>query len=360
MNPTLPCRIFSGYHQEGHVQGIVVDALRGYVYYSFTTILLKTDLLGNAIGSVCNLAGHLGCLTFDSDDNRVYGSLELKHDGIGMGIIRRTGWDPSSEDSFYLVSFDVDKIDRMNMDAEKDGVMRAVYLRDVVKDYLAIDEASGKKHRYGCSGIDGTALGPVFGADKHSEKKIMIAYGIYSETDREDNDYQVILQYDKSVIAEYAKPLNQEAPHHSGPDTFEKRYFFYTGNTNYGIQNLEYDPYSENWFVSVYCGKKETFTNFRMFVIDGTKSPTLQVLCGRGEETGEVLSNAGLGECGLDGEVYGSHFLYGATGFASLGDGTFYISHPDSNKETRTFASTAVKYRYAPKTAELFEEEIEK
>lgn len=360
MNSTLPNRIFSGYHQEGHVQGIVVDALRGYVYYSFTTILLKTDLLGNAIGSVCNLAGHLGCLTYDADDNRVYGSLELKHDGIGMGIIRRTGWDPSSEDSFYLVSFDAEKIDRMNMDAEKDGVMRAVYLRDAVKDYLETDEASGQKHRYGCSGIDGTAFGPVFGAEKNSEKKIMIAYGVYRDTDREDNDYQVILQYDKSVIAEYALPLNQEAPHHSGPDTFEKRYFFYTGNTNYGIQNLEYDPYSENWFVAVYPGKKETFTNFPMFVIDGKKAPTEQPLCGRGGEMGLVLANAGLGEVGADGEICGSQFAYGSTGFASLGNGTFYISHPHANKETRTFASTVVKYRYTPEKSELFEEEIEK
>ena len=62
---TLPNAMFSGYWQEGHVQGIAVDTERGHVYYSFTTLLLKTDLQGVPIGSVRKLAGHLGCITFD-------------------------------------------------------------------------------------------------------------------------------------------------------------------------------------------------------------------------------------------------------------------------------------------------------
>ena len=147
MNPTLPNEIYSGLWKEGHVQGIAVDQARGFVYFSCTTILLKTDLAGNPLGSVENLAGHLGCITYDAADNLIYGSLELKHDAIGAGIINRTGWDPSKEDSFYLVCFDLDKIDRMGMDADKDSVMRAVYLQDVVDDYLATDEVSGQKHR---------------------------------------------------------------------------------------------------------------------------------------------------------------------------------------------------------------------
>nr|MBP7951722.1 DNA modification methylase [Verrucomicrobiales bacterium] len=42
--------------------------------------------------SVVRLAGHLGCITFCPEDGNVYGSLEQKHDAIGAGIIRRTGW----------------------------------------------------------------------------------------------------------------------------------------------------------------------------------------------------------------------------------------------------------------------------
>ena len=190
----LPRTILSGFWKEGHVQGIAVDLEKQHIYFSFTTILLKTDFEGTPLGSVRNLAGHLGCITFDADRRRVYGSLELKHDSIGKGIIDRTGWNPSEEDNFYLVCFDADKIDRMELDAEKDGIMRAVWLKQVVEEYAAIDPVSDKKHHYGCSGIDGTAYGPVFGTE--GAKKIMVAYGIYSETARTDNDHNVILQYD--------------------------------------------------------------------------------------------------------------------------------------------------------------------
>ena len=196
---TFPRRVSSGFWPEGHVQGIAIDEVGGYIYFSFTTILLKTDLAGNPVGSVCNIVGHLGCITFDPDRRRVYGSLELKHDAIGRGIVSRTGKELAAEDAFYLVSFDCDAITALNMDAEvtdDDGrsVMTALYLPDVVRDYTETDEVSGKPHRYGCSGIDGTAYGPVFGQSPDSQKKIMVCYGVYSDEERVDNDHQVILQ----------------------------------------------------------------------------------------------------------------------------------------------------------------------
>ena len=43
------------------------------------------------------------------------------------------------------------------MDAEKDGIMTAVYLKEVLNDYTA------EGHRYGCSGIDGTTFAPMPG-----------------------------------------------------------------------------------------------------------------------------------------------------------------------------------------------------
>lgn len=329
----LPKTINSGEWTEGHVQGIAVDTKKGYIYYSFTTILLKTDLLGNPIGSAIRLAGHLGCITFNEDDGKVYGSLELKHDVIGRGIISRTGWNPSDEDSFYLVCFDVDKIIKMNMDSEKDGIMTAVYLKDVVADYEGTDEVSGVKHRYGCSGIDGTAYGPVFGAAPDSPKKFMIAYGIYSDISRNDNDYQVILQYDPSIFEQYAKPLNQESPHHSGPESCENKYFLYTGNTTFGIQNIEYDASSRNWFIAVYVGKKECFTNFHMFVCDGTIAPIEQELVGRNGEKGLTLTLKKIGVKSDKNDIYGSDFLLGSTGIASIGNGYFYISKPYERRD---------------------------
>ena len=351
---TLPNQIISGYWKEGHVQGIALDLEKGYIYYSFTTILLKTDLQGTPVGSVRNLAGHLGCITFDKKRRRVYGSLELKHDSIGKGIIDRTGWDPSAEDNFYLVSFDIDRIDRMGLGAESDGIMQAVWLREVAQEYAAIDPLSGRKHHYGCSGIDGTGLGPVFGAAADSPEKIMVAYGIYSELDRVDNDHQVILQYDPDIFERYGKPLDQAKPHHSGPESAEARYFFYTGNTRWGMQNFEYDPASRTWLCAVYKGEKACYTNFPMFLIDGAASPEKQTLKGRGPEEGLVLRHSALGKEGAMG-IPGCQFPLGATGMFAVGDGRFYFSNPLDNKEEKSFCSEVTLYRMDKDAEALFE-----
>ena len=334
--------VFSGWWPNGHVQGIAVDREKGFVYFSFTTVLVKTDMQGQLVGSVKRLAGHLGCIDFDPEKRRVYGSLELKHDVIGKGIINRTGWDPSGEDNFYLVSFDADAIDRMDMDAEKDGVMKAVWLRDPVVDYAGIDPVSGKKHIYGCSGIDATAIGPVFGG---TETKLMIAYGVYSDVDRQDNDHQIIMQFDRSVIDEYGQPLNQEHPHHSGPEKAQQRYFLYTGNTRYGMQNLCYEPSTGLWLAAVYKGQKPAFGNFPMFLIDGSKKPEMQKLKGRNEE-GLTLHLAPIGTQD-DMGVWGIDFPYGSTGIAAVGDGTIWFSHNMKNEQDGTFACNMVLYKFS-------------
>ena len=358
---TFPHRIHSGFWPEGHVQGIAIDEAGGYIYFSFTTILLKTDLLGNPVGSVCNIVGHLGCITFDPDRRRVYGSLELKHDAIGRGIVSRTGKQLAEEDAFYLASFDGDAIDRMNMDAEVvnekgRSVMTALYLPDVVRDYAETDEASGALHRYGCSGIDGTAYGPVFGEDAASPKKIMVCYGVYGDTGRPDNDHQVILQYDPSLLDTYGRPLIQAEPHHSGCPC-EARYFFHTGNTTYGVQNLEYDPYTRTYLTAVYTGKKESYPNYPLFFIDATSSPREGELLGRSGERGLLLTVArptpAVSEAG------GCWFGLGQTGVYAFGDGTYaYSVHMNRTEENgvRTQASEVILYRLDPASGQVFTE----
>ena len=350
----LPDTIFSGNWKEGHVQGIGVDTERGFVYYSFTTILLKTDLAGNPIASVENIIGHLGCIAFDKEKNRLYGSLELKHDSIGRGIMERTGIALAEEDAFYLVSFELDKLNRMGMDAEKDGVMRAVYLRDVVADYSETDPISGLPGCFGCGGMDGVSVGPVFGEPADSTRKIMVAEGIRRDTTRSDNDHQVLLQYDLSVFDVYGQPLSQLRPHHCGPESCEERYFFYTGNTTWGVQNLEYDPFTGYWFTAVYPGVKPDFENFRMFAIDGGVSPKKTALEGRGNETGMLLTSAAIGEGRSGGRIFGSHFLWGSTGIAALGDGTFYISQNGAVKEEALHFTNLKRYCFAPEDPEWF------
>lgn len=326
---SLPRTINSGLWNTGHVQGIALDRERAHIYFSFTTALVKTDLQGNVIGYVSGITGHLGCIDFNEEDGRVYGSIEYKHDVIGRGIMKRTGMPIAEENAFYVGIFDVDRIDRCGMDAEQDEVMLAAYLPDVVHDFEG-KTASGQAHLYGCSGMDGTAFGPAFGQPGTSPYMLTVAYGIYGDLERTDNDYQVLLQYDWRQLAAAARPLSQREPHHSGVRAAAK-YFLFTGNTTFGIQNLAYDEWTGDWFAAVYRGKKGHFPNYPMFVIDGRAEPEERELRGvEPAEKGRVLS---LKEAGIRHEpsgVYGWEFPWGQTGIYSLGEGYFYVSHNSS------------------------------
>lgn len=321
-------KIFSGYWGKCHCQGIAVDQKKGFIYYSFTTKLVKSDLDGNIIGTVDNIIGHLGCIDFNENDGRLYASLEYKNDSIGKGILKSLGKaEEDLKDGFYVAIFDTDRIVRLNMDAEADGVMRAVYLRTVVSDYSGTvkngeDEI---KHIHGCSGIDGLTVGPDFGGDREKEY-LFVCYGIYSDTERRDNDYQVILKYDASDWWDtLSAPLSQSAMHEIGPEEPIDKYFLYTGNTTYGIQNFEYDQYTGDYVLCVYPGKKPEFPNYPTFVIDGKKAPVLIELSGYPEGTfGKVLT---LRDTGLSsGGISGVDFVFGKTGFYSFGDGRYFVS----------------------------------
>ena len=355
----LPRIIDAGWWDTGHVQGIALDPVRRHFYFSFTTALVKTDLAGNLIGYVEGLTGHLGCIDFNEADGKVYGSIEYKHDVIGRGIMKVTGRSIANENAFYIGIFDVEKIDRCGMDAEQDGVMTAVYLPEVVADFEGTG-AGGRPHRYGCSGIDGTAFGPAFGMQKSSPHLLTVAYGVYGDVERDDNDYQVLLQFDWRKCAAAARPLVQEEPHHSGVQA-EGKYFVFTGNTTYGIQNLEYDEFTGDWFAAVYRGRKERYPNYPLFMIDGAAAPVERELRGAGEN-GRVLS---LKEAGLlheESGVRGWDFPWGQTGMLSLGNGYFYFSHhrslPMNGGTRRADGSEARLYRWtgeAPAGFELVE-----
>ena len=345
MLQNLPRTIKIGEYNTGHVQGIAVDRERKYIYLSFTTCLVKAELSGKVVGIVSGLAGHLGCIAYNYEDGKVYGSLEYKNDQIGKGILSRLGRQDEIRDGFYIAVFDVEKIDRLDMDAEKDGVMTAVYLKEVVNDYMA------DGHRYGCSGIDGVTFAPAFGSDD-DKKYLYVAYGVYGQIDRDDNDHQVILKYDIADWAQYAKPLNQNKMHCSGPAASDRKYFVYTGNTTYGVQNLEYDPAANLMLAAVYPGRKEHFPNYPMFFIDCAKAPEKAVLAGLGEE-GEKLSLAEIGLCDEATGLCGSAFQYGSTGMISLGDGLFYFS--EDYRTENGFGTVVRLYRFDPEKADFTE-----
>ena len=315
----MPRHINGGAWDTSHVQGMAIDTERQYMYFSFTQMLVKTDMQGNIIGTVTGLTGHLGDLDFNDIDGRVYGSLEYK-----------------AQNAFYIAIFDVDKITRLDMSAEKDGIMTAVYLPDVVEDFTATVGESKTQYRYGCSGIDGVAFGPTFGKDASEPFSLMVAYGIFSDTARTDNDYQVILEFDWRAMEAYEQPLKQSAPHRDGPSA-EARYFAYTGNTNYGVQNLEYDAASGNWLMAVYTGKKSTFPNLPLYIVDGSIAPVEGEIVGQPTpETGLLLTLAKGAMTHKASGVTGWSFGYGSTGMIALDDGYFYVSHNSTQNGKQT------------------------
>ena len=350
--PTLPLVQNGGSWDAGHVQGIAVDLRGGYIYYSFTTLLARYNFQGKLIGTLVGWTGHLGDLDFNAADGKVYGSLEYKKDK-----------------AFYAAIIDVGKIDRVGIDAGKSDLFRTVYLPEVAKDYSAdvngdgvFDGDDGKyrgnvvaspDHRYDCSGIDGVAFGPEFG-HRDGKTYLTIAYGIYGNVDRSDNDHQVLLQYDIADWPRYASPLSEAAPHRRGPTAVHGKYFVRTGNTSYGVQNLSYDETLHRWFLGVYQGRKPSFPNYLMFAVDAAERPATGPLVGvraadgKGWEQGTVLR---LADDGLRDSATGVRGWNqrADVGFQPVGNGLFYLSARAGGKGRQSSNLTLMRWTGDPK-----------
>ena len=331
----LPAEIHTGPFKAGHIQGIAMDHAKGHIYCSYTTMLVKTDFEGNILGTVTGLLGHLGDLDFNPENRCIYGSLEYKNDAIGKGILQMENSNRTLQNAFYIAIFDVDKIDHMGMDAEKDGIMKTVYLPTVLDDYLACVQVDGKEHehRLGCSGIDGVTFGPKMGKTG-GKAYLTVAYGVYADEARTDNDHQVLLQYDVEKWERWARPLSQGNMHTEGPSEPDGQYFVYTGNTTYGVQNLEYDAHTRKWWMAVYKGKKPAHANYALFAVDADVKPRKQALQGVPYIRKAKVITA----------VQGWHQNVGSTGFCSLDNGCFLISHSYKNSEGQ--GSVLKLYRY--------------
>lgn len=343
----LPASIDSGDQGRFHVQSAAVDQKNGHVYFSFTDKLVKTDLEGNLIGSVTGIVGHLGDIHFDAESGKVYASLEYKDDSIGKGISRKLGKEVVSRNGFYVAVFEGAKITKPDMDAEKVDLLKTVYLKEVVEDYLAEVKMGDDviRHRHACSGIDGITIGPDMGRPDGKKKYLYVAYGIYGDTTRMDNDHQVILKYDIKNWNRYDGRLTQDNLHESGPGKPKEKYFVRTGNTRYGIQNLAFDSHSGNFYAAVYPGSKSEFPNYNLFVIDGHRKP------GKGKiySDGKIMrvKTLSLSEKGIHdprSDSRGWYFKWGTTGLEPLGKGLFYISHNRSSEKGQ--ATTLYKYRW--------------
>ena len=347
----LPSEVLTGEQGAFHAQGIAYDRKRQCIYVSFTTALLKLDMQGRLTGSVVGLTGHLGCMALNPDNGRLYASIEYKHDAIGAGIAKGLGGvQNDDEDAFYIAVFDVDCITRPEMDASE--VMKTVYIREAVQDYAAAVTNQGRtvQHRHGCSGIDGVAIGPKPGK-KGGRNALYIAYGIYGDTSRTDNDYQVILCYDVRHWKRYEQTLTAHDLHHSGPEHPMAKYFVLTGNTEWGIQNLAYDPSQNALLAAVYKGKKTNWPNYSLYAIDLSQQARLQVLQGVEPQTeGLVLPLLKAKERDARTGVSGWRFGWGSTGLCALGNGYYYISEHARNAQTGRHSAAIRLYRWEDAT----------
>lgn len=188
----------------------------------------------------------------------------------------------------------------------------------------------------------------------------MVAYGVYRNNAREDNNHQVILQYDVSGWGKYERQLTQTEPHTSGPADEDAKYFVHTGNTHYGVQNLAYDEHNNLWYMGVYRGSKPGYPNRTLYVVDGTAAPQQQTIQGQPtQETGLVLP---LLQQGLEHEstgIYGWEFK-SDVGIEPVGDGYFYVARDfdDYSSGHKQEAATLELHRWTGEGASGFEQVI--
>ncbi len=339
----FPLSLAGGNWDVRHCQGIAVDKEKGYIYYSYTTLLVKCDFDGNLVGSITGIDGHLGDITFNEADGKVY---------CGYYSPERTG--------FYAVIFDVDKITKMNMKPTAE-LVRTVFIKDAYDDFvykteIKKDDGSTIKlpRKYGCSGIDGVTFGPDF-SKKTGKELLTIGYIILSDNTREDNNYQVLLQYDVTDWWDkIAKPYSNKASHRVGPDKASGKYFVYTGNTLYGIQTMEYFDELNLWILNCYQGSNPKFKNYSCFAIDADVLPQFTALKGQPKKDKQMtLALYQDGDLDKNNGIYGWHSKYGFQGVAYMGDGLFYVVRPYKNW---TGTKTAICYLnvWAPNKSDPF------
>ncbi len=319
----MPNYVHTGNHGIQHVQGMAMDRVGGYLYYTFTDILVKTDLEGNVIGTVTGYMGHMGDCSFNDMDGRLYATLQISPNNWG--------WEGSDE-GWYVAIVDVDKITSVGMSYDAEGLMKVVEMSNIYQTATA-ELSNGQIGKYGVTGLDGCAFGPKFGTSS-GEQYLTIAGSVGENLERTDNDYQVMWQYDVSDWWEsVAKPLSLTSLPRT-TITADGEYFLLTGNGHYGIQDVCYDDYTKQWYFVTYGITRPEFYEWGYcFVVSAETQPQMEALKGQPTETqGLTLKTVEGGNehtvtSGIHAgsTVYSYGFYQACTGIVGLGDGYFYV-----------------------------------
>lgn len=175
----------------------------GFMYWSFTDCIIKTDLDGNVICGTDIIGGHLG--DCDYRNGKIYASY-LKNSLPGHPWEDWTG--------FKIYVFDASDLTVLN-----------IINLDICDYYKSITCTDNDTR--GFQGIDGVTIAPDT-AD--GREKLFVACALYTG-ERYSN--QIILRFDLD-------------------GKYETEYHIPTGNTVYGIQNLDYDWHDKEFWFTTY------------------------------------------------------------------------------------------------------------
>jgi hypothetical protein len=205
-------------HQYAHMQGFTSG--NGHMYWSFTTGLVKTTIEGVMRAQVEVHGGHLG--DCDYHNGKIYASY------LGNAL---PGHDWNDWTSFKIYVFDAEDLRLLD-----------VYNLDKCDEYKRI--ACTPEDTRGFQAVDGVAIAPdpVTGEDK-----MFVACALYNG---EKYSNQIILQ-------------------HSLDGKYETEYHIPTGNTVFGIQNLDYDAENREFWFTTYGASEPYQAKETLFCVSG-------------------------------------------------------------------------------------------
>ncbi len=195
------------------MQGFTTDGK--YMYWSFTDSLVKTTLQNTVKIQVPALGGHLGDI--DYYDGKIYASM--------MGTALK-GQPYGSWSAFYIYVYDAGTL--------------------ALEKMIRLDPCYGMhanfKENGGFRGIDGVSVHK----GKSGEAELWVAGSL-----------EVGADYDKQMIFRFS----------FDGELLETKHFK-TGNTTFGIQNLDYEEDTGYFWFSTYGGSEEFQTNKYLFCVD--------------------------------------------------------------------------------------------